>query len=39
MTLKIQFTIFQNKDYIQLVKDVIKEELVKYALPVYSQIF
>ena len=31
--------LLQNKDYIQLVKDAIKEEIVKYAVPVYSKTF
>ena len=31
--------LLQEKGYTQLVKDVVKKELVKYAVPVYSQIF
>ena len=31
--------LLQNREYIQIVKNVIKEEIVKYAVPVYSQTF
>ena len=31
--------LLQNKEYIQLVKNLIKEEIVKYAVAVYSQTF